>query len=160
VLTRMYLVGAVLWAAAVLAAPQVEGRAAPHGPLFAASRLVYAAGAVVCHQRPERSFVAAGMHFPVCARCTGIYMTAGVVAVALVGVQSIARRGVRYDLLPYRWRIVLAVLAALPTVVTVVFEWSTGDVPTNAVRFFAGAPIGALVSWIATPLPRPEQQSE
>ena len=29
---------------------------------------------VVCHQKPERSFFWKGKQFPVCARCTGIYL--------------------------------------------------------------------------------------
>ncbi len=27
-----------------------------------------------CHQRPERSFFFRGRQFPVCARCTGVYL--------------------------------------------------------------------------------------
>lgn len=27
-----------------------------------------------CHQRPERSFFFRGMQFPVCARCTGVFI--------------------------------------------------------------------------------------
>lgn len=29
---------------------------------------------VTCHQKPERSFFYKGQQFPICARCTGIYV--------------------------------------------------------------------------------------
>ena len=44
----------------------------------------YAAGSIVCHQIPERSFHIAGVQLPVCARCTGLY------AGALAGVAWLA----------------------------------------------------------------------
>jgi hypothetical protein len=44
-------------------------------------------------------------------------------------------------------RAVLAI-AALPTVATLVFEWTTGQTPSNSVRALAGLPLGAAVSWI------------
>ncbi|MGB0525559.1 MAG: DUF2085 domain-containing protein [Flammeovirgaceae bacterium] len=31
-------------------------------------------GFVMCHQKPERSFFWKGKQFPVCARCTGMYI--------------------------------------------------------------------------------------
>jgi hypothetical protein len=39
-------------------------------------------------------------------------------------------------------------LAALPTVVTLAYEWTTGHMPSNTVRALAGLPLGAAVSWI------------
>ena len=30
---------------------------------------------IICHRKPERSFVISGHQFPVCARCTGFYIT-------------------------------------------------------------------------------------
>ena len=29
----------------------------------------------ICHQRPERSFAIAGIQMPVCARCSGLYVS-------------------------------------------------------------------------------------
>jgi hypothetical protein len=39
-------------------------------------------------------------------------------------------------------RLLLAA-AALPTAISLVYEWTTGAVPSNAVRAIAGAPLGA-----------------
>ena len=36
----------------------------------------------VCHQRPERSFHVAGVQLPVCARCTGLYVSGAAGALA------------------------------------------------------------------------------
>jgi hypothetical protein len=38
--------------------------------------------------------------------------------------------------------------AALPTVATLLFEWSTGSTPSNTVRALAGIPLGAAVAWV------------
>ena len=39
----------------------------------------------------------------------------------------------------------LAKLAALPTVLTLVYEWTTGDRPSNLLRALSGLPLGAIV---------------
>lgn len=31
---------------------------------------------LICHRKPERTFQIRGRYFPVCSRCTGIYLTA------------------------------------------------------------------------------------
>src|SRR5436309_2976569 len=41
-----------------------------------------------------------------------------------------------------------AMAAALPTVATLLFEWSTGSTPSNTVRALAGFPLGAAVAWV------------
>jgi uncharacterized membrane protein len=138
--TASCLAASVLWLAAILAAPHAL-HAAPGDPGRLAAGAIYLAGRVVCHQRPERSFVAAGHPLPVCARCTGIYAAAPLaclLAIALPGGR--ARRlwawaGTRRGLL----------VAALPTAVSVVAEWITGSTDpglraaTGAVLGFAGA---------------------
>lgn len=76
---------AVGWSAAILAAPRT--RAATDGPVVSGlAATTYVIGAVVCHQRPERSFHVAGVRMPVCARCTALYLAgaAGLVAWLLV----------------------------------------------------------------------------
>ena len=46
-----------------------------------------------------------------------------------------------------RARVLLAV-AAFPTAVTLVYEWTTGQMPSNALRALAGAPLGAAIAII------------
>src|SRR5262245_32312506 len=59
------------WATAIGAAPiAAQGT----GASAVAASLIYLAGSVVCHQRPERSFHLAAVQLPVCARCTGLYL--------------------------------------------------------------------------------------
>jgi len=40
------------------------------------------------------------------------------------------------------------IIAALPTLLTLVYEWTTGHMPPNGVRFAAGVPIGVAVAWL------------
>jgi hypothetical protein len=39
-------------------------------------------------------------------------------------------------------------LAVVPTLLTLVYEWSTGDMPSHAIRAAAGVPIGVAVAWL------------
>src|SRR4029079_1715239 len=88
-----FSVGALAWAAAIpLAAVVVASTSGMAVPKVAASA-VYVAGAVVCHQKPERSFRLAGQPLPVCARSTGIYIGAALAVAALVGGSVRMRRG-------------------------------------------------------------------
>jgi uncharacterized membrane protein len=43
---------------------------------------IFTVGSVICHQRPERSFFIDGHQLPVCARCTGLYVSAVVGCIA------------------------------------------------------------------------------
>jgi hypothetical protein len=139
-MTASFFLASLLWLAAILAAPHAL-HAAPRAPLRVGAGAIYLAGRVVCHQRPERSFVAAGHPLPVCARCTGLYAggaLACLLAVALPGGRAWklwawarTRRGL--------------LTAALPIAVSVVVEWVTGwtdpgvRAATGAVLGFAGA---------------------
>ena len=151
-----FAVAAIAWAGALPGAAWGLHQN-PVGGLFrAAVTLVYAAGAVVCHQRPERSFHLEGVPLPVCARCTGIYVAAAATALVLV---LLARRRIREragdhvrasgatlrGVSGVRWA---AVAAVAPTLLTLAWEWTLLSTPSNLVRAAAGAPIGTLVSWV------------
>lgn len=129
---KALLMGVVAWPLllGVSAWRRAEGAAWPGMAYFAAS--------IVCHQRPARSFHSAGVQWPVCARCSGLYMSAplGGLAAMLAGARWRADR---------RAVVVLLATAALPTAATLLLEW-TGVPMTNALRFLAALPLGAAVA--------------
>jgi uncharacterized membrane protein len=133
---------AVLWAAALFWAPLAH---AHHlgGPLPETIRM---AGALVCHQRVERSFELAGYPMPVCARCTGIYLSGALGALAA---------WLTVPLMPQRAR-ALILAAAMPTIATVAVEWVGLMQPGNIVRSLAAVPVGAACGWVFVRLLRAE----
>lgn len=126
-------VGAVVWAVAVVEAARIEAASGP----TALTMSVYALASRICHQRPERSFHVAASAWPVCARCSGLYLAAPFGAVA--GLMARRSFGAR------RMRVAL-VTAALPTFLTIAMEWSGMAPVTNAVRAIAALPLGAAIA--------------
>jgi uncharacterized membrane protein len=124
---------AVLWVAAIFAAPVFFA----HGPTFL-TLLIYQAGSLVCHQLPDRSFHLAGVQMPVCARCTGLYLSGAAGACAgLIGSPATVR-GVRW----------LLAIAAAPTLLSVGAEWAGLAQPSALWRALFGLPLGAFVGWL------------
>jgi uncharacterized membrane protein len=107
----------------------------------AAALAVYALSSRVCHQKPERSFESDNRQWPVCARCAGLYFAAPLGALA--GLVR-RRRGHARDT---RQR-VLVLWAALPTVLTIVVEWTGLAVVSNLTRALAALPIGAAIAYV------------
>jgi hypothetical protein len=168
----------VAWGVAILAAPRLlaaagESRSPHAAPDYGAdaARLVYMAGHILCHQRPERSFHVASMPYPLCARCTGLHLAApfGLLALLLwrasryssldtpTPMTSATAAGPRTRPLPSSsppssdalrpWRIAL-IVAAVPTIASVILEWIGG--PTGMVsRCLAALPLGATVAALA-----------
>ena len=135
---RTWLVAAaVLWPA-ILSAAAIE-RIRHEAPAFTTA--VYLAASRVCHQRPERSFQTHGVTWPVCGRCSGLYLSAALGALAA----GVAMRR-RPSLASGRLRLAL-VVAALPTLLTLVAEWSGVMTVTNLARALAALPLGAAVAW-------------
>jgi uncharacterized membrane protein len=134
--------GAVLWLAAILAAPVAlhDSRAA------FASTLVYAGASHVCHQRPERSFQLSGVAMPVCARCTGLYLAGAFAACLAWTGRALAPRRTRAVIL---W-------SAAPMAITLAVEWLGLWHPPNAVRAISSLPLGAAAGWIFVRLLRAE----
>jgi uncharacterized membrane protein len=106
----------------------------------------YSAGAIVCHQLPERSFVVAGRQLPVCARCTGLYLG---VALGLFG--WLVLRWVWASARNVRPRPALTALwiCGVPTAIS----WATGVLGlwdgSNATRAALALPLGLAIGAVA-----------
>jgi hypothetical protein len=106
---------------------------------------MYLAASRLCHQRPERTFHTGGIPWPVCGRCSGLYLAAPIgAAVALLSRRR--RSAARADRPDPRWRVRLAV-AALPTAITLLLEWSDVMIVTSVARAVAALPLGLMVAW-------------
>ena len=112
--------------------------AAPILPLPIAGAL-YAIGSHICHQRPDRSFHFLAAQLPVCARYAGIY------AGAAVG-GSVAALSTRFHAFAIQSSArAILVLGAVPTGLTLAFEWAGLWKGSNVVRAGAGLPLGVVV---------------
>lgn len=127
--------GAVLWAAMIVAAPH----AVAEGRLPVLTAQLYAAASRICHQRPERSFALAGVQMPVCARCWGLY--AGGAVGALLAWVVLAQAGTRHTR-----RVLL--LAAIPTAATWSLEAAGFATFSNMSRTVAALPLGVAAGWV------------
>jgi uncharacterized membrane protein len=132
---KVLVAASLLWPA--LLAAGAGARATGEGSWLGAA--VYISAGLVCHQRDDRSFHTHGVKWPVCARCSGLYLAAPLGAlVALAG-----GRGLR------RSRDLKALaLAALPTAATFVLEHGGFASITSTQRFIAALPLGAAAAWV------------
>jgi len=170
VLRDGFIAAAVVWAALIVAAPYLASRAHTSASASVLILGVYGLGSLICHQLPERSYQLWAAQMPVCARCAGIYFGAACGALASTSVRAIGSWKSRAATDPgavqpvarrlddrskekarprsLRNARVLLGIAAAPTVVTLLYEWSTGDMPSHAMRAAAGVPIGLVVAWL------------
>ena len=131
-LSSAFAAAATLWAVVVGTTPLLASWTA------AGAAVVYAAGALVCHQMSERSFHLGPSQLPVCARCFGLY--AGVALGALAWSIAGARRA-----RPLSRRGVIGLLAAAgaPTAFTVATALAGVLDPPNVWRAGLAMPLGA-----------------
>jgi hypothetical protein len=178
-LRSAFVAASAAWAALLLVAPWVASR--PHATQAGTALVVavYAVATQLCHQLPERSYRIWTVQMPVCARCAGIYFGAAFAAIAAAA--SLKRRPMRDRLAPAppgwrtmwsavvgdgsggvsgasRPRIALAI-AALPTVATLLYEWTGGHMPAHWIRAAAGAPIGAVAASLIVRYACPERDA-
>jgi uncharacterized membrane protein len=134
------LVAAVVWIAALGAAPLVRTDREAWSPAWRASAgLVYLTGSYICHQRSERSFHLAGAPLPVCARCIGLHVGAAFgIAAGLLTAAAWPRRISRQA---RRW----LVLTALPTLLSVGLE-ALGAPSPLWLRTLVALPFGVCAS--------------
>ncbi len=102
--------------------------------------VVYMAAGRVCHQQSERSFHSQGAQWPVCARCAGLYLAAPMAAAWFL---TRRRRVAPMDRSAYG----VMAFAAVPTVLTLAWEWAGLGTPPNGVRFLTALPLGAAIAW-------------
>jgi uncharacterized membrane protein len=169
-----FIAAAVCWPALIVAAPFLASQ--PHASTPGSLLIlgVYGIGSLVCHQLPERSYHLWTTQLPVCARCTGIYLGALFGALSAIAARAFERARDAGASESRSARLVTSIrrcdsqaslgllrseslshtrvwlgLAAAPSALTLVYEWSTGHIPSNALRFAAGIPIGLVVAWLA-----------
>lgn len=129
------LVAVVLWPAVLSAAliDRLDGH--PH----VAGDVVYAVASRVCHQQSARSFSTHGEQWPVCARCSGLYLGAPIGAVLGLTLLTRVRRA---RLLP------VLLIAAAPTAVAWLLE-AASILPVGGIlRMALAAPLGAAVTFV------------
>jgi predicted membrane protein DUF2085 len=157
-MVKILVAASIAWPLVLAAA--VWNRAATGGSVW--TSVLYAAASRICHQRPERSFHSAGVKWPVCGRCSGLYLAAPLGALAAVSMSRRRRRPATGRATNRRIRnanVTLVALASLPTAVTVLAEW-TGLLPVSTLaRALAAMPLGAAIAFVivgvATKTPRP-----
>lgn len=114
--------------------------------------LAHDAGRIVCHQLPERSFFVDGRQLPVCARCTGLYLSG--VAGMLVWVAWRWARGRRGIAVPPRAALLVVAGATVPTLISYVTGVAGVWDGSNATRALLAVPLGlaagAVVAAVAT----------
>jgi uncharacterized membrane protein len=107
-----------------------------------AAAILYAAGSLICHQLPERSFHLQAFQLPVCARCFGLYAggAAGTAAFLVAGPRPVFRSPAR--------RFLITAAAAVPTIATLVLEHGLGWAFSNSTRALAAVPLAAIVALV------------
>jgi uncharacterized membrane protein len=129
------LVAMVAWPVAMGASVIEQGR---HHAVWTSA--VYLLASVICHQRPERSFSTSGVQWPVCARCSGLYIAAPFGALLALVAGRAAGDGTRTRL--------LLVLLGLPTLITFLIEAAGIAHVGNLGRALAAGPLGAAIGWL------------
>jgi uncharacterized membrane protein len=134
-MVKALVIATVAWP--LLLGGALEARVHQTAPVFVTA--IYVAASRVCHQKPERSFHTAGVRWPVCGRCSGLYLGGALGAIAAA---TWFRRRVRQRLLVW-----LAV-AAVPTAVLFVIEKAGLVAVGNDARFLAAIPLGVFVALV------------
>lgn len=140
-IARLLVVGALAWPTMLGAAlwDRAQHPAAPS----AWATVVYLAASRVCHQQSERSFHTEGAQWPVCARCAGLYLAAPFGIAGFLLRRRPLRAGMR-RLQPSH----VFLVAAIPTALTLAWEWGGMGTPPNLVRATSALSLGAVVAWM------------
>lgn len=108
----------------------------------------HALGLGLCHQLPERSFFAAGIQFPVCARDTGMYL-GFVVALSLLMLMA---RGSRRPGFPAGWSAAAMGVLFGTLVVDGLTSYTGLRETTNLIRLATGVAAGFALASLVAPI--------
>ena len=112
----------------------------------------YAAGSVICHQLPDRSFFMDGRQLPLCARCTGLYLSGAIGVLGWILMKS-ARRW-RAIPVPPRAALWIVAGAAVPTAMSYITGvsgvWDGSNLTRAVLAVPLGLAAGAVVAAVAT----------
>ena len=125
---------AVLWALVIICAPAALSAGAAAGPVA----VLYAACVADLSPAPRTLLRDRGIQMPVCARCSGLYVSG---ALGALLAWSRPRRSPRFGR-------ALLFAAAVPTALTFALEFSGLMRFSNAARAIAALPLGACAGWV------------
>jgi len=135
-MARALVIASIVWP--VVMAASVWQRVDRSAGILTA--VVYAASSAICHQKPERSFHTGEMSWPVCARCSGLYLSAPIGALAAVVMRRRRHTAPRY--------VMWLALASVPTFVTLGLELAGLAAPSNLTRAIAALPAGGMIAFV------------
>jgi|SRR5688572_8473888 len=139
-LRAVIVIASVIWP--LLLGAALRQRLNGETPMLAS--VVYMSASTICHRLPERSFHTAGVQWPVCGRCSGLYLGAPLGALLALVVRR-RRADSRAD-------VSLIATAAAPALITVALEWMHIYDIGNIGRFLTAVPIGAAVMLVIVTL--------
>lgn len=120
-----------VFCAMILAAPILLSFSCPR-----IASVLYLSFSTICHQIPDRSFFILGYSFPVCERCSGIYL--GLLLGSLVEARFVHRSSTA--------RRVWVLAACIPMLADFSLSFSGLWIGTGPVRFATGLWFGWLIS--------------
>jgi uncharacterized membrane protein len=113
--------------------------------------IIFTIGGVICHQLPDRSFFVAGHQLPVCARCTGLYLSGAVALVSWWGLK-LARSWQPMRMSP-EFALRLVAIAAVPTLLSLLTGtlgmWDGSNITRAVLAIPLGASAGTIVAAVA-----------
>jgi uncharacterized membrane protein len=116
------------------------------------SEFIFAASSLICHQRPERSFFIDGHQLPVCARCTGLYLSGAIGFAGWLVLKGVRGWG-RIVVDPRRAAWVF-MMAAIPTALSLAAAtlgvWDGANLTRALLALPLGTVAGAIVAAVAT----------
>lgn len=92
---------------------------------------------LICHRRPDRSFFIRGHQFPVCSRCTGIYLSIFIYVIYAYYIP------IHYTL----YHVIIAILLIIPCAIDGTTQLFYIRESNNTLRFITGflAGIGGMI---------------